>query len=125
MARITLTTTGWRTGLPRSTTVYAFPDGDALVVTASNGGAPADPAWAGNLRADPRATVGKGRSATRVRAREVGPDDPDRDRLWRLVSEAFPWYATYQHRTERPIPLFVLEPDPPAVDASRGAGQTS
>ena len=62
-----------------------------------------------NLRAEPRATVRRGRQALKVRASEV-KGQKQRDRLWQLVTEAFPLYKTYQRRTTRTIPLFVLEP---------------
>ncbi|HSD49049.1 MAG TPA: nitroreductase/quinone reductase family protein, partial [Actinomycetota bacterium] len=59
--KITLTTTGRRSGRPRDVTLYAFEDGDAMVIVGSLGGAPRDPWWAANLRAEPRATVRVGR----------------------------------------------------------------
>ena len=103
-----LTTTGRKTGQARSVTLYAYEDGDRLVVVGSRGGAKADPAWALNLRANPHATIRIGKDDREVRAKEA--TGRERDRLWRLVTEAFPLYATYQRRTERPIPLFVLQP---------------
>lgn len=107
---LTLTTTGRRSGQPRVVTLYGFPDDDRLVVVGSLGGAPRDPWWAANLRAEPSATVHLGREAREVRAHEVA--GPERDRLWRLVCEGFPLYATYQRKTTRTIPLFVLAPAP-------------
>jgi deazaflavin-dependent oxidoreductase (nitroreductase family) len=71
-------------------------------------GAPKNPKWVGNLRANPRATLRRGKTAQPVRAKEVR-DGAERDRLWRLVSGAFPLYETYQKRTKRQFPLFVLE----------------
>lgn len=106
---VTLTTTGRRTGQPREVPLYAFADGDRLVVVGSRGGAATDPAWVANLRAERRATVKVGGDMRHVHAVEVGIED--RDRLWKLVCAAFPLYATYQRRTQRIIPLFVLEPD--------------
>jgi deazaflavin-dependent oxidoreductase (nitroreductase family) len=87
-------------------TLYAYPDGDDLVIVGSWGGNARDPAWVGNLRAEPRATVRVGREDRAVRAREA--DGAERERLWELVCTAFPLYRTYQRRTERIIPLFVL-----------------
>ncbi len=104
---VTLTTTGRRSGKPRSVPLYAWDDADRLVVVGSLGGSARDPQWAHNLRADPRATVKKGREVLGVRASEV--DGSERDRLWKLVVAAFPMYAAYQRKTERIIPLFVLE----------------
>jgi deazaflavin-dependent oxidoreductase (nitroreductase family) len=62
-----------------------------------------------NLRAHPRAWVRAGPRSWDVDATEV-PEGPERDRLWRLVAERFPLYDTYQRRTTRLIPLFVLRP---------------
>jgi F420H(2)-dependent quinone reductase len=107
--RITLATTGARTGTPRSATLYGWEDGDRLVVVGSLGGAPRNPAWVHNLRAHPRATVIAGRRTWEAAAVEV-PEGEERDRLWQLVIDAFPLYATYQARTRRLIPLFVLTP---------------
>lgn len=103
-----LTTTGRQTGQQRTVTLYAFetPDG-ALVITGSRGGKAHDPAWAHNLRADGRATVKLGREERSVMAREVS--GKERAGLWALVTDAFPLYATYQRRTKRIIPIFVLE----------------
>ena len=109
---VTLTTTGRHTGEPRTVPLYAWEDADRLVLVGSQGGSPKDPHWARNLRADPRAKVKQGRKALDVRATEV--DGTERDRLWKLVVAAFPLYATYQRKTERVIPLFVLE----TVDAA-------
>ena len=105
---VTLTTTGRRSGKPRSVPLYAWGDADRLVIVGSLGGSARDPHWAHNLRADPRATVKKGREVLGVRASEV--DGSERDRLWKLVVAAFPMYEAYQRKTERIIPLFVLEP---------------
>lgn len=109
MMKTTVTTTGRRTGERRAVTLYAWPDGDRFVLVGSNGGAADAPAWVGNLRAEPRATIKVGREVRDVTAREVGAGD-EYDRLWALVCDAFPLYATYQRRTSRPIALFVLEP---------------
>jgi deazaflavin-dependent oxidoreductase (nitroreductase family) len=107
---VTLTTTGRKTGQPRPVTLYAFADGDGhrLVVVGSRGGSSRDPAWAWNLRANPRATLRLGEDVREVRAYEAEGDE--RDRLWQLVSAAFPLYETYRRRTTRTIPLFVLQP---------------
>jgi deazaflavin-dependent oxidoreductase (nitroreductase family) len=106
--QIKLTTTGRRTRQPRTVSLYGWPWHDAIVVVGSRGGARADPAWAGNLRADPMAVVQLGNEATRVRAREVG--SAERDEIWPFVVEQFPLYGSYQRRTARTIPLFVHEP---------------
>ena len=105
---VTLTTTGRRSGQPRSVPLYAWEDGDRLVVVGSRGGAASDPDWVRNLRDEPRATLKQGREVRNVRATEV--DGTERDRLWDLVVAAFPLYGAYQRKTKRVIPLFVLEP---------------
>jgi deazaflavin-dependent oxidoreductase (nitroreductase family) len=110
MVTTTLTTIGRKTGKPRSVPLYAFEDGDRLVIVGSWAGGPKDPAWAGNLRTDPRASVRVGKVERPVRAREVEVPSEERERLWTLVTEGFRYYATYQRKTERVIPLFVLEP---------------
>jgi deazaflavin-dependent oxidoreductase (nitroreductase family) len=108
--QIRLTTTGARTGARRTATLYAWEDGDALVIVGSRGGAARNPAWVHNLRAHPRATVEAGKRTWEVEAREVA-DGAERDRLWAMVVERFRLYATYQQRTKRQIPLFRLTPD--------------
>lgn len=105
---ITITTTGARSGAPRPTTLYAWEDDDRLVIVGSSGGSARHPAWVHNLRAHPRATVKRGRHTLEMTAREVTTLD-ERKRLWQLVVERFPLYASYQRRTTRQIPLFVLE----------------
>lgn len=104
---ITMTTTGRRTGEQRTVKLYGWPDGEDIVVVGSRGGSPKHPAWVHNLRAEPQAVVRIGKKERGVRAREVVR--PERDRLWALVCEAFPLYGSYQERTSRLIPLFVLE----------------
>ena len=106
--RIELTTTGRKTGHPHEVVLYAWPDGDRLVVVGSYGGRPSDPDWASNLRAHPRAVVRRGRVTVEHVAREV--EGAERERLWALVTDHFPLYQSYQGSTDRLIPLFVLEP---------------
>ena len=106
--RINLTTTGRRTGTARTVPLFAFDDGERLIVVGSRGGSAKDPAWAGNLRADPRASVSRGKEEWPVRAYEAQGEE--RERLWQIVSAEFPTYESYRRRTTRTIPLFVLEP---------------
>lgn len=107
--QILLTGTGARTGVRRPVTLYAWEDGDDLVIVGSRGGAVRNPAWVHNLRAHPDASVTAGTRTWDVSAREVA-DGPERDRLWAMVVERFHLYAAYQQRTSRRIPLFVLAP---------------
>ncbi len=111
---VILTTTGRRSGRTRETPLYAFEDGDRIVLVGSNAGRPDDPEWVGNLRADPRASVRIGRQVRSVRAREA--DGAERERLWALAVDGFAGYALYQRRVDRRIPVVVLEPDADAGD---------
>jgi F420H(2)-dependent quinone reductase len=106
--QVQITTTGARSGRRRTITLYAWEDGDRLVLVGSSGGSVRHPAWVHNLRADPRAEVTCGTQTIEMAAREV-TDPPERDRIWQLVTEAFPLYADYQRQTDRLIPLFILE----------------
>jgi deazaflavin-dependent oxidoreductase (nitroreductase family) len=108
--QIHLITRGRLSGEVRRATLYAWPDGEDLVIVGSAGGRARHPAWVHNLRATPQAEVSDGKDRRPVRAREATGDE--RERLWQVVSEAFPLYATYQRRTTRRLPLFVLEPAP-------------
>jgi len=106
--QIALTTTGRKSGRPHPVTLYAFEDQGRLIVVGSYGGAPRDPDWVGNLRAYPRVQVRRAGRQDEMQAEEV--NGPDRERVWQLVTAAFPMYQSYQRRTERTIPLFALVP---------------
>ena len=106
--QIKLTSTGRRSGRLHEVVLYAWPDGDRLVVVGSYGGSPSDPDWASNLRTHPRAAVRRGRRTVEHVAREV--EGAERALLWALVTAQFPLYQSYQSSTDRLIPLFVLEP---------------
>lgn len=103
-----LLTKGRRSGRERTTPLLYLEDGEDFVVVASNGGAPSDPDWWLNLKADPAATVEIGEKRLRVRAREVGGEE--KRRLWARLVEMYPSYADYQRRTDREIPVAVLRP---------------
>jgi deazaflavin-dependent oxidoreductase (nitroreductase family) len=105
-----LTTTGRKTGTPRTTPLCYFTDGDDLVVVASNGGMDWFPAWWLNLMSEPRATVEIGRSRRAVVARRASPEE--RERLWAALTASAPGYLEYQRRTQREIPLGILQPAP-------------
>lgn len=75
---------------------------------ASKGGAPDNPQWFYNLKAHPEITLQDGTEVLPVRAREIAGDE--REQWWARCVAAFPPYADYQTKTERQIPLFVLEP---------------
>ena len=82
---------------------------DDLVLVASKGGFPKHPAWFHNLRAHPVTHVQVGAERRRVRAREATAEE--RPRLWDAADAVWPGYADYRARTDREIPLVVLEPD--------------
>ena len=106
--------TGRRSGKTREVPLFAFPDGERYVVIGSNAGDDREPAWVGNLRADPSATLRVGRDVWPVRAHEAAGEE--RDRLWGLAAAAYPGYELYRAMTDRPIPVIVLAPATPAVE---------
>ena len=85
-----------------------MPDGDDLLVVASKGGHPQDPAWMHNLRAHPDTEVQVGGKRLKVHAREATPDE--RRRLWPKAAAYNPHWGRYRKRTSREIPLVLLEP---------------
>ena len=106
---IVVTHVGNKTGAVRKTPLMRVADGDGYVLIGSQGGAPKDPVWVHNLRANPAVTIRDATSTQKMRAREV-KDGPERARLWDLAVAAFPPYADYQNKTERRIPVFRAEP---------------
>lgn len=98
---------GAKSGTKRTTALSYIRDGDDLVLVASKGGNPRNPAWFHNLRANPEVTVQVGSKRRPVLARVATPEE--RTRLWPKVVEAYGGYAGYQRRTEREIPLVILE----------------
>ena len=109
MPVLLLTTTGRRSGSPRTTPLTFFHDGENLVVIASNGGADRPPDWSLNLRDEPKATAKIGLVAQAVTARPA--TSAEHERLWPVVTATHPGYAKYQERTARAIPVIVLMPD--------------
>jgi deazaflavin-dependent oxidoreductase (nitroreductase family) len=99
---------GRKSGQARTAPLMYVRDGDDLVVLASRGGSDAMPAWYLNLKANPRTTVEVGRERIEVVAHDAAEDD--RDRLWALALANYPHFDAYQERTERRIPVVVLEP---------------
>lgn len=103
-----LTTTGRRSGEPRTAPVVFIRDGEALIVIGSNAGNARVPAWALNLRAHPDAEVQVGGERRRVRARVS--EGSERERLWTLVNDDYAGFEDYKQLTDREINVFVLEP---------------
>jgi deazaflavin-dependent oxidoreductase (nitroreductase family) len=105
---IIVTHSGNKTGAIRKTPLMRVKDGESYVLVASQGGAPKDPVWVHNPRANPQVELRDETVVRPMRVREV-KDRGERDRLWKLAVVAFPPYADYQARTTRQIPLFVAE----------------
>ncbi|MET4612332.1 deazaflavin-dependent oxidoreductase (nitroreductase family) [Rhodococcus sp. PvR044] len=107
---VMLTTTGAKSGANRTVPLVGMPDGDRIVVIASNYGQHSNPAWYFNLRKHPEATVTvAGGEPRQVVAYEA--EGEERERLWRMDLEVYPSRAAYKERaTDRRIPVMVLEP---------------
>jgi F420H(2)-dependent quinone reductase len=106
-----LHTVGAKTGQPRTTTLSYAKDGDDYLIVASKGGEPRSPGWYHNLKADPDIEISLGPTRFAVTARPVLPDNPDYERMWRLVNaNNANRYVEYQKKTSRPIPVVVLTP---------------
>jgi deazaflavin-dependent oxidoreductase (nitroreductase family) len=106
---IIVTNRGNQTGAVRKTPLMRVKDGDNYVLVGSKGGAPANPVWVYNLRADTSVEIRDEAAVSPMRVREV-EDEAERARLWDLAVAAYPPYEDYQTRTSRKIPVFVAEP---------------
>jgi deazaflavin-dependent oxidoreductase (nitroreductase family) len=107
MPILELTTTGRKTGQPRSVMLAApIHHGDTYVVVASAGGNDQPPAWFLNLQARPEVEVRRGRTMRPMRARVAS--SAERDTWWARITADYPHYAGYQRRTGRVIPLVEL-----------------
>ena len=105
---VILTTRGVSSGAIRKTPIMRVVDGDSYIAIASYAGNPRNPAWYGNLVADPDAEVRDGARRIPVRAREVVGDE--KARLWAIADASNPAYAGYRAQAGRDIPVLVLEP---------------
>jgi len=103
-----LTTTGRKTGQPRTSPLIFARDGDDYLIVASMGGAPMHPQWYLNLEANPSAEIQVKAEHLNVTARTASDDE--KPRLWEIVNDAWPNYEGYQTRTERKIPVVILTP---------------
>ena len=103
---------GARSGTKRTSPLVYFTDDDDVVIVASKGGYPKNPAWFHNLRAHPETTIQIGRERRPVRARVA--TEAEHERLWPKAVETYSGYAEYQQRTNREIPLVILGPRPEA-----------
>jgi len=100
--------TGARSGEKRVNPLAYQRDDGRYVVFASRGGAPRNPAWYHNLKANPNATIEVGTDTIDVRASEAS--GVERERLYRTQAERIPQFAEYERRSERTIPVMVLTP---------------
>jgi deazaflavin-dependent oxidoreductase (nitroreductase family) len=103
-----LTSTGRRSGEPRTTPVLYLEDDGRYVVIGSNAGNASTPAWAHNLKANPTAEVQVGSRRIAVHARVA--EGHERAALWRKANEQYGGFEDYEARTSRDISVFVLEP---------------
>jgi deazaflavin-dependent oxidoreductase (nitroreductase family) len=102
-----LTTTGRKSGNETTTPLIFGMDGDNPVIVASQGGAPDHPGWYKNLSKTPEVAVQIKGEKFRARARDAEGDE--RERLWRMMNGEWRHYDEYQQKTERAIPVVVLE----------------
>ena len=109
MPCIIVTHTGNRTGGIRKIPLMRVKVGDAYVLVGSMGGAPKNPVWVYNLRANPDVEIRDRTEVMPMRVREV-EDEDERARLWAAAVEAYPPYDDYQAKTSRRIPVFIAEP---------------
>jgi F420H(2)-dependent quinone reductase len=105
---ILLTTVGAKTGKIRKTPLMRVEHNGEYAVVASLGGAPKNPVWYYNIKANPRVELQDGTTAREYEAREVVGDE--KAIWWERAIQVWPDYAEYQKKTDRPIPLFVLTP---------------
>jgi deazaflavin-dependent oxidoreductase (nitroreductase family) len=103
-----LTHTGARSGKKRRTALLYATDGERIVLVASKAGAARNPAWYHNLKANPRCKVLARKRSGEYEAREA--EGSERERMWAVANDLYAGYTAYQGRTERRIPVFVLEP---------------
>jgi deazaflavin-dependent oxidoreductase (nitroreductase family) len=103
---VLLTTTGARTGQPRTTPMMFHRDGDRVIVMASNAGAPKAPDWYRNLQADPRVVVEIGDDVHDALATTL--DGEERVRVWASLTAKYPFFIDQEAKAGRQIPLVVL-----------------
>jgi deazaflavin-dependent oxidoreductase (nitroreductase family) len=103
-----LTTTGAKSGQLRTTPVMYLPDGKRMIIFASKGGAPTNPAWYHNLLANPATTVEVG--TEKLDASAVVTSGQEREKLFNRQAEMYPQFADYANKTTRQIPVVALEP---------------
>lgn len=105
-----LTTSGRKSGEPRATPLLYQPTGNGFIIVASRGGSDQHPAWFLNLQADPACKVQVGRFSYQATARILTAEE--RPAYWEWMTRFWPGYNDYQARTEREIPVVILEATP-------------
>lgn len=120
---LVLHSTGARSGAERVHPMMYQRVGDAYAVFASKGGAPTNPDWYHNLRANPDATIEVGTEILAVRARVA--DSAERRPIWDEQKRAYPGFAGYEQKTTREIPVVILEPQPRPAGRGSGGGSGS
>lgn len=103
-----VTTTGRKSGQPRTVPLLHLPDGDRVLLVASQGGLPKHPQWYLNTLADPAVTVQVGRRVRSMSAREASPSE--RAELWPKLVDRYADFSEYQANTSRVIPVVICEP---------------
>ncbi|OBI79063.1 nitroreductase family deazaflavin-dependent oxidoreductase [Mycobacterium asiaticum] len=104
---VLVTITGAKTGKQRYVPLMRVEKDGRYAIVASKGGAPAHPSWYFNLKVNPTVTLQDGEKVVTLTARELA--GTEREEWWQLAVEAYPPYAEYQTKTDRLIPVFVLE----------------
>ncbi|MHC3001994.1 nitroreductase family deazaflavin-dependent oxidoreductase [Gordonia metallireducens] len=104
---VLFTTTGAKSGKKRYVPLMRVEENGKYAMVASKGGAPEHPAWYFNVKANPQVTVQDGTEVKELTAREISGDE--RAHWWEIAVAAYPPYAEYQTKTDREIPVFILE----------------
>ena len=107
MPIVYLTTIGAKSQIPRSVPVLCIPDGRNLILVGSNWGNQQNPGWTYNLRTHPKAQIYKDREKINFTAREL--HDDERAVYWQKAVEFYPPYKSYEQRSGRSLPIFLLE----------------
>ena len=105
---VLLTMRGAKSGKIRKVPLMRVEHNGVYVAVGSDGGGPKHPVWYYNLKADPKLTLQDGEVTKEYVAREI--DGAEYDEWWARAVAVFPWYAEYQTKTARKIPVFLLEP---------------
>ena len=105
---VVITSIGVSSGKLRKNPVMRVEHDGRYLAVASYGGGPADPVWAHNFRAHPEVDLQDGADKATYKVREL-PDGPERDEWWKRAVQTWSTYGEYQKKTDRLIPLFLLE----------------